>query len=456
MEACRVMRRSIITVTRVGAAALLVACLSTPALAFPRAGGSAPTTLRIWYGTDDPTEGPLSQALARQFQASHRGVQVQLSSFGLDDINAKLQLALSAGVPPDFIYTTPRGPGLPVYVAAGKLLDLTSGAHHNGWAADLPPNLLAAYNDTLAPTGNANGHVYAAPDILAVVAILYNKAIFQRLHLSIPHSVSAFEALCARVKAAGLTPIGLGNADGWVGDDWYLTLVNARTGPTPLLPELHLDPHFSFSAPAFLTAGSTLQRWSSQGYFTKDFGGLDAQDSVVAFFNGQTAMQLISSTQNGQITSLAAQTHIPIGVFAFPSTDAHRAPVMPQSGYSGWAIPSAGHQPALAEAFITQILGDATARQLSAHGLLPARPLTIEETRTLPIFQQAYLQALRTATPGVYLDGAPVPNLNATMEANVQLLLQQIEAPSFLPHSLQLVYTSHGANASSTRTDGEF
>ena len=42
------------------------------------------------------------------------------------------------------------------------------------------------------------------------------------------------------------------------------------------------------------------------------------------------------------------------------------------------------------------------------------------------------------------------------MEANVQLLLQKIEAPSFLVRSLQQVYSSRGAKASSTRTDGEF
>ncbi|MGH2411116.1 MAG: extracellular solute-binding protein, partial [Chloroflexota bacterium] len=288
------------------------------------------------------------------------------------------------------------------------------------------------------------------------VAVLYNRTIFQRLHLTIPRSVAAFEAISAKVKAAGLTPIGLGNGDGWVGDDWYLTLVNAETGPGPLIPELHLDPGFSFGGAPFLDAGTTLQHWSSLGYFTKDFGGLDAQDSVAAFFNGQTAMQLVSSTENGQIAALARQTQVPIGVFAYPSTDARRPPVAPQSGYSGWAIPRAGRQPALAEAFITQMLSDQSARRLAAHGLLPARPLAPTEIKSLTPFQQEYLSALRSATPGVYLDGAPVPNLNATMEANVQLLLQHFEGPAFLPHSLQLVYDSHGTKASSTRTDGEF
>ena len=88
--------------------------------------------------------------------------------------------------------------------------------------------------------------------MMAIVGVLYNRALFAKLHLSIPTSLAAFEAACAKVRAAGDIPLGLGNADGWVGDDWYLTLVNALAGPASLVPEQHLDPHFSFSGPAYL------------------------------------------------------------------------------------------------------------------------------------------------------------------------------------------------------------
>jgi raffinose/stachyose/melibiose transport system substrate-binding protein len=416
----------------------------------------AATTLRIWYAADDPTEAPVIQALAHKFQASHPGVTVSLSTYALDDMNAKMQLALSAGNTPDLIYTTPRGPGLPTYVRADKLLDLSAVAKRDNWADMLRPGLLASYNDLLSPTGTANGHVYGTPYMMAIVGVLYNQSIFSKLHLSIPTSLTGFEAACVRAKAAGFIPIGLGNADGWLGDDWYLTLVNAIAGPEPLVPEQHLDPHFRFSGPAFLQAGTLLQNWADAQYFTPQFGGLDAQDGMNAFFQGKTAVALISSTENGQIVSLASQTKIPVGVFAFPSVDAHKAPVMAQAGYSGWAVPKASHQPALAEAFITAMLADSTAQALLAHGLLPARQLSAHDISATSPFQHSYLQALAMATPGIYLDGAPVPNLNATMEANVQLLLQKIEAPSFLVRSLQIVYASDGKNASSTRTDGEF
>jgi len=440
------------------AAILTGVALAHPApgrAAGPRvAGHSAATVLRVWYGTDDPTEQALAQTLARRFEASHRGVSVKLESYNLADLNGRMALVLSAGNPPDLIYTTPRGPGLAAYVRAGQLSNLSPSWRQDGWAARLRPGLLVDYNRLLAANSGVAGHVYAVPYVMAAVGVLYNKALFQRLGLRVPRTLAELEAINARVKRAGLTPIGFGNADGWVGDDWYLTLVNARTGPASLAPALRPDPRFSFQRPAFRDAAAMLQRWARSGYFTHGFDGLDAQDSMAAFFEGHTAMQLVSSTENGQILSLSQENKLSVGVFTFPSVRAGH-PVMPQSGYAGWAVPRDAAHPALATAFIDQMLSPATTALLLSHGLLPAHTLGGAARVSVP-FQQDFLRALDTAVPGVYLDAAPIPNLNATMEANVQLLLSGHESPDALLRSLQTTYASGGARATSTRTDGEF
>jgi raffinose/stachyose/melibiose transport system substrate-binding protein len=291
---------------------------------------------------------------------------------------------------------------------------------------------------------------------MAGVAILYNRAIFARLHLAVPRTLSAFEQACARVKRAGLTPLGLGNADGWLGDDWWLTLVNARVGPAALASELRLDPRFSFEMVPLQGAAATLQQWASRGYFTPNFGGLDAQDSMETFFQGHTAMQLVSSTENSQILSLVRRTGVQVGIFPFPSAGAGRPPVVPVSGYEGWAVPRAARNPDAAIAFIDQMTAAPMAQVLLSHGMLPAHRFDASTMRPASAFQRQYLDALDHAAAGVYLDSAPIPNLNATMEANIQLLLQNVETPAFLTRSLQDVYTSRGTRASSTRTDGEF
>ena len=169
-------------------------------------------------------------------------------------MNDKMQLALSSGNTPDLIYTTPRGPGLPTYVRAGKLLDLSSAARAAGWAATLRPGLLASYNDLLSPTGRAGTHVYAAPYLIAAVGVLYNQALFQRLHLPIPPSLAAFRGGPAQGQGRRADPARPRQRRWLGGDDWYLTLVNALTGPEALMPEQRLDPHFSFGGTPFAAA----------------------------------------------------------------------------------------------------------------------------------------------------------------------------------------------------------
>src|SRR6516225_5246372 len=98
-------------------ALLALAVLLLPALAAcgTAQGASGPVTLRIWYSTDDPVERVWSQGLVRAFERTHPNIRVDLVDYSFEDLNTKLQLALTAGDPPDLAYVTPRGPGIPAY-----------------------------------------------------------------------------------------------------------------------------------------------------------------------------------------------------------------------------------------------------------------------------------------------------------------------------------------------------
>lgn len=449
------------TAMRALALGALLATGATTGHAHAAASRATTTTLRIWYGSDDPTEQAWAQQLASQFATQHPAIKVQFSFYDLDDMNDKTQLALNTPNPPDLIYSPPRGPGLPAYVRAGRLLDLSADARKLGWATQLRPGLLASYNTLLDANGGASaaGHLYGVPYLMASDAMLYNKDIFAKLHLQIPRTVAQFAALLPRLKQAGYIPLGFGNQDAWTGDAWYLALLNAKVGPAALRPALRLDPSFSFTAAPFQQAAATLQSWVKAGYFTPHFGGLDPQDAVEDFFDdGHTAMQLVSSTEASQILSSWRDDDSKakqIGVFAFPSAQAGQAPVMVQDGYSGWAIPRGSHNPAAAATYITAMLSAATSQVLLAHGLIPAHRL-MGSVRTAAPFQQEWLHALATATPGVYLDAVPTPNFLATMEAQLQQLLAGKESPESLTKTLQQAYVSRGSNAPFTDTDGEF
>src|SRR5947209_14405767 len=130
------------------------------------AASGGKTTLTIWCSTDDPVERVWSQHLARQFEASHPNVRVKLDALSFEDINTKLQLALAAGDPPDVAYVTPRGPGIPAYLGAHRLLDLRTAARQRGWADALRPGLLSAYNAPFVLYGAPKRSVMAVPTTL--------------------------------------------------------------------------------------------------------------------------------------------------------------------------------------------------------------------------------------------------------------------------------------------------
>jgi raffinose/stachyose/melibiose transport system substrate-binding protein len=443
------------TIRLAGIISLAILLLPLLAACGTSAGASGPVTLRIWYSTDDPVERAWSQGLATAFERSHPDIRVDLVDYSFEDLNTKLQLALSAGDPPDLAYVTPRGPGIPAYIGAHKLRDLSAPARTMAWASKLRPGLLAAYNRPFAGYGAPAGHVMAVPTALAAVAVVYNKRLLARLHLQAPSSLPAFEAALARARSAGIVPIGMGNADGWLGDDWYLTLVNSLVPPSRLAPEQSLSRSFSFQRPPYLSAGQTLQRWAQRSYFTSDFGGLDAQEGVDQFFRGNTLFQLVSSSENAQILADQRKTGLPIGIFAFPAASGRPGTTVPQSGYLGWVVPAASRQPRQAVEFINSLLASGITRYLLQQGVVPAANPPPGKANAAG-WQQQYLRAVDTAQPGIYLDAAPIANLNGTMEANVQLLLQGIEGPQFLVKALQSVYASRGHGGSTARIDGEF
>lgn len=420
-------------------------------------GGQLPSSgakvLHVWYSTDDPAERVWSQYLARRYEETHPGVTVDLADYNFAELNTKLQLALATGSAPDLAYVTPRGPGIPAYVRAHKLLDISAAAVRYRWAARLRPGLLQRYNQPFTLLGTRGPKVAAVPMALAEVGIMYNRHILQRLNLSVPRSTAAFESALAKGYHAGYVPLGMGNADGWLGDDWYLALVNAAVPSGVLAAEQVRNPHFSFLGTPYIGAARSLQRWAKNGYFTQDFGGLDAQEGIDEFFKGKTIFQLISSSEDSQIRRDEQRTHMSIGVFAFP--DFRGAGVMPGSGYLGWVVPATSRHPDAAEQFIDSVLSGSTGRFLLRQGVLPAGRVANTELKDLPSWQREFVAALNSARPGIYLDAAPVANLNATMEANVQLLLQGYEAPNFLVNALEKVY-AHGQGGSTARIDGEF
>jgi multiple sugar transport system substrate-binding protein len=130
---------------------------------------------------------------------------------------------------------TPNAPGLFTWWSGYQLQSLVE----NGLVADLTdlwqshiiPN---GVSPDIAESLKFNGRIYAAPFASLSNTIVYNKRIFNRLGLKEPATFQEFLDLCAKIKAAGIYPIGHHNAS-WGSFVWLQIMLGSYD------PQLYLD-----------------------------------------------------------------------------------------------------------------------------------------------------------------------------------------------------------------------
>ena len=187
-------------------------------------GASSSSTKGIEYWYDKPN--PDGETALTKAMADASGVPVTIISY--TDV-ASYQTAIQQSA------RTPQAPGLFTWwsgyqlkslVDNGLLEDLT-----DLWKTSIIPNGVSA---DVANSLMFNGKIYAAPFALLNNTIVYNKKIFNRLGLKEPTTFPEFLDVCAKIKAAGITPIGHHSAS-WGSFVWLQIMLGSYD------PQLYLD-----------------------------------------------------------------------------------------------------------------------------------------------------------------------------------------------------------------------
>ena len=131
-------------------------------------------TITWWHNSNnEPGKGYYEQ-VAKDFEADHPGVKVEISAMAHEDMVDKLDAAFQSGDVPD-IYMERGGGELADHVEAGLIRDITDDAAEEiekiggsvaGWQVD--------------------GQTYALPFSLGVVGFWYNKELFDEAGITAP------------------------------------------------------------------------------------------------------------------------------------------------------------------------------------------------------------------------------------------------------------------------------
>lgn len=185
----------------------------------------------------------------------------------------------------------------------------------NGVLKDLSSNSLLkgvqpAYIKMLKDVGQTD-KVYGIPYVANADAVIYNKAIFKKLGISVPQTWDQFIADCNKIKASGVNPFYFGYKDSWTAAPAYDALA-ANTESADFFKQLNQG-KTTFAIGQKETMDKYLPLLN---YENSDANGKGYNDANTAFAKGASAMYLQGIWAIPVIK--AANPNIDLGVFPYP------------------------------------------------------------------------------------------------------------------------------------------
>jgi len=275
------------------------------AAAVPTNTAGAMQNLTLSYIASQGWIQPAEMDLAKQFE-TQTGIHIDYQIIPADQYFTVLQTKLNSGEGPDIFGGQSGKTDLQVnYNAAQNAVDLSD----QEWVKREDP---AAVDQTTLD-GKVYGLTIWDP---ARYVIVYNKDIFQKLGLSVPHSYAEFKAAAEKIKASGVTPVYEPIADGWHQTLWF-----AEDGPryeevTPgLADSLNANKATFAGNPTMLTALTQLKEMYDQGFFGENTLADTVSATETNMAQGKYAMVYASINEPASIE--AADPNVKATTFGF-------------------------------------------------------------------------------------------------------------------------------------------
>jgi raffinose/stachyose/melibiose transport system substrate-binding protein len=282
-----------------------------------------------------------------------------------------------------------------------------------------------------------DGKQYGVPYNLGMVGVWYNTALFKKAGIDEPPATwDDFLAAVEKLKAAGITPIALGEKDKWPGMFWWANL-SLRIAGADAMQQAGEDG--SFDSEGFVKAGEELQRLIDMQPFQEGFLAAPWDGSggeAAAMGNGRAAMDLMGQWAPSTFAANAKDEKAPeVGWFPFPTVDGGAGSADEQfGGGDGFAIGK--DAPPEAVDFVKFLVTSDVANKAGASGaILPV--LNGSESSVEDPNMKAVLDTRSEASyVQLYLDQAYAPAVGAAVNDAVQGLFAGKSSPEDVSKSI--------------------
>ncbi|MDD3334495.1 MAG: ABC transporter substrate-binding protein [Eubacteriales bacterium] len=213
-------------------------------------------------------------------------------------------------------------------VLSGDTPDLFTWSNDQSWYAYFRDGYCVDFSGMEWVTGATNeaaremitidGGLYGLPYMQNAWGVLYNVDLFEQNGIAIPTTMDEFWAACEALKAAGITPIELTDADAWTTFNVFETLFGLYSADQAALFNAIADGSGSATTDESIRKVAEIFVKLKQ-YAQPDPLSTSYTDGVTALANGQAAM-LLNGTWAYTLVKAAGEANI--SCFAFPAETA--------------------------------------------------------------------------------------------------------------------------------------
>lgn len=267
--------------------------------------------MHIWPPGSSKTQNQIVESVVKKYEADNPDVKVQVEYLENEQYKDKIKVLSSSNDLPDVGVTWAAG-YLQPFVEGNLVTDLTDVLEKDNLKDEFVSGTTEAYS--------FDDKTYGLPLELNIAPIYYNKEIFKKYNLEVPTTYAEFENVVKTLAKNKVTPIALGNKDGWTGSLWYMYLAD-RIGGSTLITDA-ISQKVSFENDAFKQAATDFQNLAKMNGFSKGTNGLTNDEAKIEFLNETAAMYLMGSWELPNFTTSDETTQEfkdKIGYFNFPA-----------------------------------------------------------------------------------------------------------------------------------------
>jgi len=263
------------------------------------------------------TAGGEAQAIATVLNMYHQAypdvtiVQNPVAGGAGVNMQAVIKSLIFAGIPPT-TFQVHAGWEMYQYTSANLFQPITNLWQSEGWTST------SVFPERIQQLCSYKGQYYSVPiDVGRANMIWYNKAIFDKLGLTMPTTFQGFIDMLPVIKAAGYTPIALGDSGNWTTAMLFDSTLLAVGGPK------FFDQFFSGQIDASNpVVEQTIKYFKTElQYVNSNHSSLTWDQACGLLVSGQAAMNIMGDWANGYFKAAGWTPDVNYGGVAVPGTE---------------------------------------------------------------------------------------------------------------------------------------